>query len=342
MANKILKFIPICMYIFFIAGCSKEEYHANAKKELLILQPTEAAIQYRENSVRPAGKQHLQEGYFDDIAAQMKLEPRNIFPKDSSTGEDIVLTNKLTKLDDINTYSLYALQENNVDYNSVTLYIHGGAYMFGITDAHVKFCDKLATAMHSKVYMPLYPLCTQTTFKEAYDYMSEVYELVLKENKTVYIMGDSAGGGFTLGFTEYLKEQNKKMPHKLVLLSPWLNVDSTCVEGIKEYEAVDITLACYGADECGKLWAGDTDRKDYRISPIYGCLDKLPDILLISGSDEITMPTSQTLFNNVTNTNIKFVITVGLWHVYPVYNIPERESTIELINEFAYDNWNNT
>lgn len=223
---------------------------------------------------------------------------------------------------------------NNNDYDCIVLYIHGGAYIGEIIDAHVKFCDKLAQKLNAKVCIPLYPLAPQATFDVAYEFMEQVYNDLLQENLNIYIMGDSAGGGFSLAFTQYLKENNKKLPKKLVLISPWVDVTMENKE-IKVYEQADISLAPYGAIKAGKMWAGTTDRKDYRISPIYGNLDSLPDILMFVGNHEIVYPDDMLLYNNLTNTNIKVIVGEGFWHVYPIYEIKEQTYCIDSIYNFT-------
>ncbi len=244
---------------------------------------------------------------------------------------NVETTNTITKKEYGNN-NLYYLTKNN-NYDSIVLYIHGGAYIGEIVDLHVKFCDQLVDALNAKVCMPLYPLAPQATFDEAYEFMDEVYNDLLKENKRIYIMGDSAGGGFALAYTEYLKANNRKTPNKMVLISPWVDVTMTN-EQIKVYEQADISLAPYGAIEAGKMWAGTTDRTDYRISPIYGNLDGLPDTLMFVGNHEIVYPDDMKLYDNLTNTNIKVIIGEGFWHVYPLYDIKEQSYCINAIKSF--------
>lgn len=37
-------------------------------------------------------------------------------------------------------------------------------------------------------------------------------------------MGDSAGGGLSLAMCQYAGEKNIEQPHKLILISPWLDI----------------------------------------------------------------------------------------------------------------------
>jgi len=258
----------------------------------------------------------------------------NYLPTRSSTQEfptNVTISSTLSNKTFNNDKAYYFTKDNN--YDSLVLYIHGGAYIGEVSHLHVSFCDKLVDKLNAKVCLPLYPLAPQATYDVAYSFMDKVYEDLLSENKPIYIMGDSAGGGFTLAFTEYLKENNKTLPNKLVLISPWLDVTMENEE-IKVYEQADISLAPYGAIEAGKMWAGTTDRKNYMISPIYGNLDSLPDILMFVGNHEIIYPDDMKLYNNCTNTNIKVIIGEGFWHVFPIFDIQESTYCLNEIIEF--------
>ena len=216
----------------------------------------------------------------------------------------------------------------------IIVYLHGGAYINEASNYQLKFIDKVAAKSNSDVYLPVYPLAPNHTYIETYSLLENLYNELLKEDKEIIFIGDSAGGGLALAFTEYLKENSIKLPNKLVLLSPWVDI-SMENEDIKNYEKVDPMLSSYGLVEYGKLWAGDTDLKDYKLSPIYGNLEDLPDTLLFVGTREIFYP-DVTLLNeklNEHNTNSKLIIGTSMNHVYPVYPIPEADDEInEIIN----------
>ena len=216
----------------------------------------------------------------------------------------------------------------------IIIYLHGGAYINDASNYQLKFIDKVASKSNSDVYLPVYPLAPNHTYEETYLLLENLYNELLKEDKEIIFIGDSAGGGLALAFTEYLKENNIQLPNKLVLLSPWVDV-SMENKDIQKYEKVDPMLSSYGLTQYGRLWAGDTDLKDYRISPIYGNLKDLPYTLLFVGTREIFYPDVILLNDKLNENNIKskLIIGTGMNHVYPVYPIPEADEAInEIIN----------
>lgn len=173
----------------------------------------------------------------------------------------------------------------------VIFYIHGGAYINNITKLHWMMLEEIAAKTGSVNVVPNYPLAPKHTYLEAYDLVEKVYEKIVAKYKTsrIVIMGDSAGGGLSLGFVEKLRNENKTLPEQIILLSPWLDVTMTNPE-IKDVDKKDKILSIEGLILCGKAYAGDTDTTNYMISPIYGNLDKLPKVSLFTGTNDVLNP----------------------------------------------------
>lgn len=182
------------------------------------------------------------------------------------------------------------------------------------------------------IYYPIYPLAPNHTYKDAYLLILKLYKKLLKENKEIILMGDSAGGGLALGFAMYLKELNIKLPNKLVLLSPWVDI-TLSNPSIEEFEKNDPMLSCYGLVEYAKLWAGDLDLKDYKLSPINGDLSNLPDTLIFTGTNEILYPDLILFDKKLQKNKVKSELIIGknMNHVYPLY-IKKKESLEKIIN----------
>ena len=225
---------------------------------------------------------------------------------------------------------VYTLENDNAD--CLVIYLHGGAYCFGILDSHIEFCDKLAQRMNAKVYMPLYPILLKSTCLDAFRFLQEVYAEALREGKPVVLMGDSSGGGLALAFAESLRDSGVPMPEGLVLLSPWIDVTMTN-PAIPLLEESDFILSAYGLAGLGKLWAGELDVRDSRVSPLYGSMAGLPPTLIFCGTDEILHPDITLLHEKMKagGTKSRLVIGEGLWHVFPSYDIPERDTCIDMI-----------
>ena len=231
----------------------------------------------------------------------------------------------------IDGFDIYHLFNNNS--NDVIIYLHGGCYINEAVSFHYKFVDKICKKSNMDVYFPIYPLAPIYSYKDAYSLVLKLYKKLLKENKNVIIMGDSAGGGLALGFTLYLQTINVNLPNKLVLISPWVDITLKNKQ-IKQYEKNDPMLSCYGLREYAKLWANGIDLNDYKLSPINGDLSILPNTLIFTGTNEILYPDLLKFYKLLKKNKVKSKLVIGdnMNHVYPLY-IKKRES-IDRIIEF--------
>ena len=218
------------------------------------------------------------------------------------------------------------------DAERIVIYLHGGAYVNEILSLHIAFCDKLAKKANATVFAPIYPLAPNHTYRETYEIVEKLYDCVLKKDKPITIMGDSAGGGLSAAFCEYLKYKELPRPQHLILLSPWVDVSMS--GDYDAYRDLDPMLGVDGAREMGKAWAGDLDLKDYRISPMFGDVVGLPQTTLFVGTHEILYPDVVEFYNRLKESGVDVDINVGreMTHVYPVYpGVPESRDALNHI-----------
>ena len=217
---------------------------------------------------------------------------------------------------------------------NLIIYLHGGAYVNEIEKLHISFCDNLAEKVNATVFAPIYQLAPNHTFEETYDIVENLYDLLLKFNKPITIMGDSGGGGLATAFCEYLATNELAELEHLILLSPWVDVSMS--GDYDEYMDVDPMLGVDGLIEMGKAWAGDLDTKDYRVSPLYGDIKKLPQTTIFVGTHEIFYPDIVNFYNKLKNKGIDVELNVGdeMSHVYPLYPlVPESKEAFNHIVE---------
>ena len=218
--------------------------------------------------------------------------------------------------------------------DNLIIYLHGGAYVSEIEDLHITFCDKLAEKANATVLAPIYPLAPNHTFEETYDIVENLYKVLLKFNKPITIMGDSAGGGLSAAFCEYLAANELAQPEHLILISPWVDVSMS--GDYDDYIELDPMLGVDGLIEMGKAWAGDFDTKDYRVSPLYGNIEKLPQTTIFVGTHEILYPDIVNFYNKLKGKGIDVELNIGedLAHVYPLYPlVPESKEAFKHIVE---------
>lgn len=242
-----------------------------------------------------------------------------------------------------NTFETWDVNINE-DYERIIFYLHGGAYYLNATSTYIYGCYDLAKLFNAKVYLPIYPLVPQNSFSDCFEFLDKAYEKItaLDKDKEVIFCGDSAGGGLVLAYSQYLYKEkpNLKLPKARICFSPWCDVTLTNPE-IKEKEDLDITLAVFGLRKLGEYWSGYyTSPYDYKISPIYGDLNDKISTIVFNGSDEIFLPdvmkTCQKLHDNGART--KLVIGDGLYHIYPLYDLPEAREAFQMAYNFVINN----
>lgn len=201
------------------------------------------------------------------------------------------------------------------------LYLHGGGYVNSIAPQHWALISKLAD-QGAVVHVPLYGLAPQHTFTEAYALLDAVYAGL--DPAELVIMGDSAGGGLALGFTQTLRDAGLKLPRSLTLIAPWLDVACRNPE-IDALEPLDPWLARPGARLAGKSWAGGADLDDPRLSPVFGDVVGLPPLSVYCGSLDIVLPDVTVLDVKARAAGVEVDLTIaeGACHVYPL--VPTRE-----------------
>lgn len=206
------------------------------------------------------------------------------------------------------------------------LYLHGGSYVEQPRLAHWLFLDQVVKGTHAIVYVPLYPKAPVHQVQESYDKVLELYSLLLKESKPqdVVFMGDSAGGGLALGFSQYLLALRKPQPARSILLSPWLDITMEN-PGIAALERKDPMLLKHHLVMMGKAWAGDLNLHDYRVSPINGPLKGLAPITVYVGTHELFLADARKLRIRALAQGVSFDYHEfpKMNHVFPVFPIPE-------------------
>jgi acetyl esterase/lipase len=214
------------------------------------------------------------------------------------------------------------------------LYIHGGGYAGNLNKLYYEnIFGPIIDQTGAAFVIPDYGLAPYYTYKNAYEFIGEVYsKLLIKVGaENIILMGESAGGGFSLGFTQWLNANKLNLPARLILLSPWLDVtmSNPGIKGIK-----DVILSVNPLKESGKLWAGDLSPEDYRISPINGNIDGLPPVSVFIGGQDLLHPDVMKLKKKMDDACIPIEIYEypEMFHVWMMFGfLPESKESIRQI-----------
>ena len=245
------------------------------------------------------------------------------------------LPEKLTFQSDIRETDGEGMQvftlNDGAESGTTVLYLHGGAYIHGFNAYQWRFMDRLAREARCRVVAPAYHLAPYADYRQAYADLEELYERLLSErpDDRVILMGDSAGGGLALGFAEALSAEDRLLPERLILFSPWVDVSMTNPD-IEAFAAVDPVLHLELVTVHGRYWAGEADTRDWHVSPLYGDMSGLPPVTIYCGTREMLCPDILLAADRLSDAGIDVTLNVGrgLNHDYPLMPLPEAEQAV--------------
>ena len=221
------------------------------------------------------------------------------------------------------------------------VYLHGGAFINPFNAYQWRFMDRLASETGARVVAPAYHLAPWADYRRAYDDLLALWE-TLPDNPVI-LMGDSAGGGLALGLAEALVKAGTRLPDRLVLFSPWVDLSMDNPD-IPAYAEVDPILRLELVRVHGRYWAGDGDTHHWQVSPLYGDMAGLPPTDIYCGTRELLSPDIVRLSEGLTRAGVETRLTVGrgLNHDYPLMPLPEADravrEVVEVVRELGIRN----
>lgn len=183
---------------------------------------------------------------------------------------------------------LYDPENQEIDEKFI-LYIHGGSYVGELEKYHWHFFKDIINDTNATIIVPDYPLAPENTYVEAFKFMEPLYKEIVQKigDKELILMGDSAGGGMSLGLYQRNGKLNHRLPDKTILISPWLDVrmDNPEIDKIDDPVLKKPLLKL-----SGKRYAGKNGMKSYLVNPVLGPTDKLRNIYILSGTKDMLNP----------------------------------------------------
>lgn len=134
-----------------------------------------------------------------------------------------------------------------------------------------------------------------------------------------------------------IKQAKLPKPAGSVLLSPWTDLTGSG-ESIVTNANADAMLPAARIAEAAHMYAGDSDLRDWRVSPLFGDYAGLPPITIHVGSEEILRDDAQRVAICATEAGVR--VTLKEWpqapHVFPIFAdlVPEGRAAIEEIAQW--------
>lgn len=203
----------------------------------------------------------------------------------------------------------------------IILYLHGGAYCVGSPATHRSLTSQLARQCHAEVFVPDYRLAPEHPFPAASDDALACYLWLLDNGyraEQITLAGDSAGGGLALATAMRIRDEQLPPPAGMILISPW--ADLTHPRADSKNQPAEYMLSWPTLEHAAQSYAAD-DRENPYVSPLFGDLARLPEALIVVGSEEILLGDAERLTDALQQAGGRVSLQVyqGMWHVFPVH-----------------------
>ena len=236
---------------------------------------------------------------------------------------------------------LLSLKENpNQDH--VILQLHGGGYMGAVRNAYYVFAGLYNEVSHGcNVLTPDYRVAPEHPYPAALEDAVASYQWLLDKGyygEQIIVAGDSAGGGLAMALCMYLKDHHMPMPGGVVAMSPWTDLTASGESYETNYERDPL----FGNTKDSLIYvndyAGDHDKMDCYISPLFGDFRGFPPMLIQVGSLEMLLSDSVSVAAKAREQGIRVRLSIyeGMFHVFQMayLNIPESKKAWAEVGKF--------
>ncbi len=217
--------------------------------------------------------------------------------------------------------------------NSCILFCHGGGYLYPVMDEHWDMLQYITSKSGWRAVTPIYQRVPQGNAGTVVPSMYQVYKQLLDDDSIshIVVMGDSAGGGLALALCEYIAHMGTAQPDKMILLSPWLDIDMTNPD-IEGYIHTDKLMRVHELVAIGEYYKQDTELL-WLASPIANITSELAPVLMFAGGYELFVPDcllAKQLFERA-NVPVQLHFVENMPHDFLIFPSPEAQVAQDIV-----------
>ena len=226
--------------------------------------------------------------------------------------------------------------------DKVILQLHAGGYTGAVRNAYYVFAGLYNEVSHGcSVLTPDYRVAPENPYPAALEDAVASYQWLMDKGyfgEQIILGGDSAGGGLAMALCMYLKDHHMPMPCGIVAMSPWTDLTASGESYETNYEKDPL----FGNTKESLIYvndyAGDHDKMDAYISPLFGNFKEFPPMLIQVGSIEMLLSDSVSVAAKARQQGVKVRLSVyeGMFHVFQMayLNIPESKRAWAEVGKF--------
>ena len=235
------------------------------------------------------------------------------------------------------------------DPNRRLLYVHGGGYVMGSIVSHRRLVADICRAAGCVALSLDYRLAPEDPYPAALEDALAGLEYIWangpdgqSEASSVFVGGDSAGGGLMLATLLAARERGVRMPSGGIGLSPWADLAAGPEElsafGLDDPTIPDNSVAITASQGWAAMYAGDIDRNDPLVSPVFADYGGICPLLLQAGAVEMICRDTERVAARARAAGVEVVEEVwdDMFHVWQAFApmLPEGQQAIDHIGEW--------
>lgn len=221
----------------------------------------------------------------------------------------------------------------------ILFFIHGGAFAFGSARTHRAAAAFLSKHTKARVYLPEYRTTPEYHYPAPLEDCIKSYTAIREKypDRKIVAIGDSAGGNLSAALTVYCRDHNIPMPHKLVLMSPWLDLseNSESIQNNYDEESIFYTKDLIAYSD---YYLAGKPAKDPLVSPLYADVHDFPPTFIQVAKNELLYHDSKGFFKKLQNENIACTIEEeeNLFHSWQLLSdyLPAARRSLENVAKF--------
>lgn len=231
--------------------------------------------------------------------------------------------------------------ERGHDKRRAILYCHGGGYTSGNLGYSRPLAAKLAGVTGWEVLSFEYRLAPEHPFPAAVEDAMKAWDFLMYQGygaRDIMVAGDSAGGNMALVLCHMLKASGRRLPARLILMSPWTDMTASG-KSYTERAELDPTITMDYIRAVRQVYARDRDLASPLLSPLFGDFSAFPPTLIQVGSNEILYSDSVRLRDRMQAARVPCQLEVwsDMWHVFQMLPIKKSAQAMESIGRFLLE-----
>ncbi|WP_191320291.1 alpha/beta hydrolase fold domain-containing protein, partial [Camelimonas fluminis] len=217
------------------------------------------------------------------------------------------------------------------------LHFHGGGYLIGSAHGSLEYAYRLANTVGGTCYTVDYRLAPEHPYPAAIDDAMAAYRALLRtgvDPATIFLSGESAGGGLAMALALALKTAGDPMPRGIIAAAPFLDL-TLSGPSVRKFSQEDPAANRDTLTFMGASYFQAHEPTDPMVSPLYGDLSGLPPVYITASEGEALVDDAKRFVEKARRQGVSVTARIieDSVHVYPIF--PFLPETAAMLGEVA-------